>query len=215
MRGRRLIPVLLPALLAATAVIDRVAVTVNGQMITLRRIHNDLRITAMLNREPLDLGNGSMRKAAERLIDQALLRREMELTGFPLPKEDEASKVLEQVKAQRFPTETEYRQVLEEYGVTGQMLREYFLWQVAILRFVDFRFSPGILLSESELEKYYRDVFAPEWVRRHGGVPPAMEKVRPQIEQGLKARRTNEALDRWLKAALSRSEIRYHPEVFR
>ncbi|MGD0580069.1 MAG: hypothetical protein ABSC08_14200, partial [Bryobacteraceae bacterium] len=67
---------LLPAL-AAGEVLDQVAVRVGAQVITASAVRRHLRMEAfMQNREP-DLRPEARREAAERLIDQALVRREL------------------------------------------------------------------------------------------------------------------------------------------
>jgi hypothetical protein len=214
MRTYALLAVLLPASLIAGDVVDRVAVTVDSQMIPLSRVRNAARITAFLNREPLDLSPARLREAAERLIDQTLLLREMETAAFAMPDQAEVTAMIEDVRSLRMLEEAEFRNQYERYGISEAALRDYFRRQLAILRFIDFRFSPGVLLPEAEVQRYYIDVFAPEWIRRNGAPPPPLEQIRLQVEQALRARRTNEELDRWLRAERARSRIRFQPGVF-
>ena len=53
------------------AIIDRIAITVANQVITESQIDDEIRVTAFLNREPLDLSAAAKKQAAGRLIEQA------------------------------------------------------------------------------------------------------------------------------------------------
>ena len=60
-------------------IIDRIAIIVGKQVIKDSDITREIRLTSFLNTDPLDLGPGARRRAANRLIDQALIRNEMRL----------------------------------------------------------------------------------------------------------------------------------------
>ena len=74
---------------AATAqnAIDRIAVVVGNQVITESEVILEARLTAFLNGQPLDLSAAPRRAAAERLVDQQLIRSEMQVGGYPMPPE--------------------------------------------------------------------------------------------------------------------------------
>ena len=81
-------------------IIDRIAVAVGKQVITSSQIDTEERVTAFLNGSGADADAVAVRKkAAGRLIDQTLIRREIELTRFPVPRPEEAVPLLEQAKA--------------------------------------------------------------------------------------------------------------------
>ena len=61
---------------ATAEIIDRVAVSVGNQVITEDQIGEEIRVTAFLNHETPDLSPAQKRRAAERLIEQALVRRD-------------------------------------------------------------------------------------------------------------------------------------------
>jgi hypothetical protein len=125
-------------------IIDRIAVSVGNQVITASEVRREIRMTSFLNGSELDQGPESRRKTAERLIEQKLIRREMELGSYPSPDAAEADALLSQVRAQRFPTSEEYARALEKYGITEPDLKVHLRWQLTLLRFVEFRFrGPG------------------------------------------------------------------------
>ena len=91
------------ALLTAE-VVDRVAVVVGTNVITESELLREVRLTEFLNGEPLDLSPEKKRAAAERLVDQQLIRTEMELGRYPQPGTAEADKVLQEFARNSIPT---------------------------------------------------------------------------------------------------------------
>ena len=49
-----------------------------------------------------------------------------------------------------------FEQALRDYGITETQLKEHMLWQLTVLRFVDYRFRPGIQIPDSDIEAYYQ-----------------------------------------------------------
>jgi hypothetical protein len=72
-------------LLSAPVVADRVVVSVGPEAITLSEVREEIAVTAFLNGEKPDYSPGVTRRAAERLVDQTLIRKEMDLGRYPLP----------------------------------------------------------------------------------------------------------------------------------
>src|SRR5437899_3021245 len=62
--------------LAERIPIDRIAVSVGNQVITESELITDLRVTAFLDRRPVDLSSAAKRKSADRLVDQVLILKE-------------------------------------------------------------------------------------------------------------------------------------------
>lgn len=205
----------LAAVLAAQAeIVDRIAVTVDRIVITESDILSQIRVAALLNGEPPDLSPQAKRAAARRLVEQALVQREIELTRYPAPGPKEVDPVFQQVR-ERLGGAEALAAKLAEYGISEDELRRNLLRQLTVLRFVDYRFRPGISVSESEIEEYYRDEFVAQ-LRRNGSMaPPPLEDVRDRIEEILVGRRVDEALDRWLASAAAQARIEYREEAFR
>lgn len=212
-------PVCLLALLAAVVslraeIIDRIAVTVDRIVITESDIVGQLRVAAFLNDEPLDLSAAARRQAARRLVEQALIQREMEITRYPAPSVAEADLVLEQIR-KRFGSTDGYQARLSEYGLGEELLRRNLLQQITTLRFIDFRFRPGIAVSDQEIEQYYRERLLPEHSKDGSNATPSLDDRRDEIEEILINQRVDEALDRWLAAAAGQTRIEYREEAFR
>src|SRR5450432_861473 len=134
----------LMVLAAAAGVVDRVAVVVGDTVITESEVLDELRLTEFLNSQPPDTRPEQRRAAAERLVDQQLIRKEMEIGHYPEPSAAEAEAMLQSFRQQHFPTPAAFRAALEKYGITEDHLKRHLLWQVTAMRFTDIRFRPGI-----------------------------------------------------------------------
>src|SRR5579862_3166915 len=137
-------------------ILDRIAVSVGNCVITETDIDREIRITALLNSERADLSPAHKREAAERMVDQALVRNELEASRYLLPSPDEADTALKELKS-RFADEAAYRRALAEYGVSEQDLKARLLWELTLVRFIDVRFRPGIQVSDEEIRNYFND----------------------------------------------------------
>jgi hypothetical protein len=189
-------------------IIDRVAVTVDKRVVTESEIMRQIRITAFLNNEQPDFGPANRRATANRLVEQLLIRREIEGSGYfgdpETPFENYA-----QLK-QRFKTPDEYTQALARYGIRDKDVRESLEWQAMLLDFISLRFRPGVQIPPSEIREYYDAQVAQD----PGKLPP-FDDAKDDIEEILTQQRVDNALDRWLGQARTQSRIRYMQEVFR
>jgi peptidyl-prolyl cis-trans isomerase SurA len=195
-------------------VIDRIAVTLDNQIITESEVAREIRLSTLLNGDPLVFSPEARRKAADRLVEQKLIRREIELGRYLEPNKDEVAATLKQIQKQRFRDLEDYRQSLEKYGVSEDDLNAHVLWQLTLLRFIDARFRPGIQVSDEEIRAY----FDREQRKLEGtadpGKPQSFEDLRDQIGETLINQIVDQQLDDWLAAARKRTRIVFHPEAF-
>jgi parvulin-like peptidyl-prolyl isomerase len=120
--------------------IDRVAVVVGNQVITESEVDEEVRVTQFENQEPLDLSPGKRREAAERLVDQQLIRSEMRLENVAEPTARDANGAMETFRRKHFASEAQLQAALQKYGITRAQLAQHLLWQLAAVSFVDLRF---------------------------------------------------------------------------
>lgn len=200
------------ALLDAT-VIDRIAITVANQVITASQVDEEVRVTEFLNREKLDLSPAEKKAAAGRLIDQALIKREMELSHYPLPELSESDRELKDFES-RYESPKAFEEALRDYGITETALREHLRWQLTVLRFIDYRFRPGIQIQDGDIQSYYQQQLL-KW-REQGVQPvPSLDDERAQIEEILTQQQIDESLDHWLADARMQASIRYLDDTLR
>jgi len=198
--------VLLPA-----DIIDRIAISAGNQVITESQIDEEVRVTQFLNGGKLDLSAGERKKAAGRLIEQALVKREMELSRYPLPALSDADKQLRMLKA-GYPSEAQFQDALRSYGIAEDALQRRLGWQLTLLRFVEFRFRPGIQVQDSDVQEYYQQQVA-TWQKEGMKSIPSFEQARSQIGEILTQQRIDEAMDRWLSEVRMQVSIRYRDEA--
>jgi hypothetical protein len=171
---------------APGAVVDRIAVTVGNDAITESEVLEEIRVTQFLNNAPLDFSADARRAAAERLVDQYLIRHELEAGTYPQPDAAQVAAVLQDFEKAHFHSHPEFAQKLKQYGITEDDVKGHLLFQLAALRFTDLRFDAG---TQNEAD------------RTSGGSTAT--------DDGVDAR-----LDSWLKQLRSQTRIEFKKEAF-
>lgn len=203
---------LLAVMVARPEVIDRIAVTVDRTMITESDIVRQIRVAAFLNGERADLSAGGRRKAAEQLIELAFIGREMAMSRYPEPSPQDVEAQLAKLRAER-DAGAGWQSRLEAHGLSEGDMKKSVGLQLMTLRFVAFRFRPGVGVSDEEVEQHYRRKFLPEW--KKNGSPPALEDVWDEILEALNEQKVDEALNRWLVETRAQSRVEFREEAFR
>jgi hypothetical protein len=193
------------------AILDRIAVTVGKHVITESDVIRDLRVAAFIDQRPVDLSGGEKRKAADRQVDQYLILQEAAVSRVPLPTEDSAAAMLQQVKSQ-YGNDTDYRSALACYEIAEDDISSHLLAGIRAMRYTDLRFRPEIQVSDEELRDFY-NTLAAEWRQKDPEVP-SFEASRDQVEKLLTDQRTAQALDRWLGTQRNETQILYRDQVF-
>lgn len=188
-------------------IIDRIAITVGNQVITESQINEEIRVTAFLNREKIDLTPTAKKQAADRLIEQALIKREMDLSKYPLPETSSADESLKAIQA-LYPNQTAFDDALRLYGITKDELLRRLWWQLTLLRFIDYRFRPGILVTPSDVQAYYRQQIS-QWQQEGIKPIPTLDQSRDKIEEILTQKRIDTALDQWITETRKQVTVTY------
>jgi hypothetical protein len=193
--------------------IDRIAVIVGKQAIKSSDVDRDLRVTAFINSQPLDLGAAARRKAADRLVDQQIVRTEISVQGYSRPTDADAEQLLQQITNDRFHgSATQLQSALVRYGLSRALLREQLLWQLTVLRFIDQRFRPGILVTDEEVRAYYDQHLAD--LRREYAKDFTFETLSQKIRASLEGERIDQEFETWLDQARKRNRIEYKDAAF-
>jgi hypothetical protein len=197
---------------ANAEIIDRIAVSVGNQVITEDQIGEEIRVTAFLNHETPDLSPAQKRRAAERLIEQTLVHREIEVSKYPVPPMLDAQNSLEKIQKQ-FESQAAFEQALQKCGVTEKELLSHLWWQLAVMQFIDYRFRAAVQVRDSDVQAFY-DEQVEKW-RQQGLEPiPSLDESHAKIEGILEQQRIDQALDRWLGDTRTQVEIRYRTGAF-
>lgn len=193
------------------AVVDRVAVSFGTKVITTSEIEERIRLTAFQNNTKPDFSPASWKEAAERLIDQKLVEREMLVGRYEATEEDEAGALLAQYTKEHYPNESALRKVLQESQLTVQQLQRDLARQADLLTFLSLRFRPAVQVSEEDIRKYYRDNIEPKNTPDHN---VSLDEARSAIEDLLTNQRADQELYAWLKDQRKRVKVDYHMEAF-
>jgi hypothetical protein len=174
----------------SAAVVDRVALVVGKAVFTQSEVDDETRLSELESAKSLDLSAARRREAAERLVDQQLLRDEMQATGFGSPAPSDAGALLSQFRQEHFASLPLYRAALAHYGVTEDDLKRHLVWQLAVIRFTEERFSPLAAATDSQSAN-----------RTENGAQPAGDSVDREMEA-------------WLKQQRADTHIVFKPEAF-
>jgi hypothetical protein len=201
------------SILAGAVVIDRIAVVVGKSVIKSSDIERDLRLTEFLNRQPLNLSAQARKQAAERLIDQQLIRAELATGGYSRASDADAEALLARIQHDRFGSAAARMDAeLERYGLTRSELCKELLWQLTVLRFIQQRFEPGVVVADQDLRSYYDSHLAE--LKRENPRDSSFTALEPKIRELLTSENVNKDFEAWLGRSRERTHIEYHQEAF-
>lgn len=191
-----------------SVILDRLALSVGPDIITEQDILLSLRIAAFLNEDEIRESGSEKRRAAQKLLELSLIQTEMENNGYPLPSAQQVDAALDAIVAQRFnDSRPAFTQALQRYRITETQLRDSLRRQLATISFIDFRFRPGVQISEDEMRDYYQYDY-PLRDRQ------SYDQARPTIQEEMTQQRIDTLLDRWLNQTESSTRVRWVESVF-
>jgi len=199
-------------LLLSGEVLDRLALSVGGEIITEQQVLLHIRTAALLNGEPPRETPADKRRAAQKLIELTLIRVEMQTNRYPLPPEEQVQTTLDSIRKQRFNNDdAAYRAALAQSRVTEADLKDSIKWQLATLSFIDFRFRPGVQIPEEEIRDFFQYDYAKEFGPR---AKRFYNQARAEILELLTQQRIDNLLDRWLNQTEAITKVRWVDSVF-
>jgi hypothetical protein len=201
-------------LLSGAVVVDRVAIIVGKRVVKTSDLERDLRVSQFLNRQPLDLSPANRRKVADRLITQELIHQEVMNGGYSRPTEKDVDAFVQKLKRDRFSnSDAQLRSALARYELTEDELRQYLLWQLTVLRFIDERFRPGVLVTDEDVRAYYEANLAE--LQKANPKNSSQEALEPTIRETLIGERVNQNFEEWLTNTRQRLRIEYRDPILR
>jgi hypothetical protein len=193
-------------------IIDRVAASVGNQVITLRDVEMEIRVAAFLSGDKPDLSAKNKRDTVDRLVNQLLIRQEMESNRFPFPTAKDVQPMVDQLE-KKFATEGDYQRALAQYGITGKDVEDILLRMWMLQEFISLRFKPAVQVTDQEIRDYFDRVVAPMARSANPGQPVELENFRTQIEDKLAGDKADGEMKNWLNEAHKRNEIVIHQEA--
>lgn len=139
-------------MLTMATIVDRVEISVGNQVITESDVDLRIRLTAFENRAPVDLSPANRKAMAQKLIDQKLIEREMQVGRYPGVPAARVDGMMAEF-AKQYPSPEAMAAELRKYGLTETELREDFARQANLLTFIDLRFRSGDFADPQAAEK--------------------------------------------------------------
>jgi parvulin-like peptidyl-prolyl isomerase len=201
---------------AAAEVLDRVAVSAGQQVVTLSAILRQLRLETLASGEPVQDTGENRRRAASRLIDQAIVLRELELSRYTPPSMAEAEAAIERYLKQSGRTRARLLDEVAKLGFSEDDFKREMQWRVSVSRFIDYRFAAGVQVADEEVEKYYRDEYTAQYRKLNPGAPvPPLDEVRDSALRIVTTRKTNAAMEQWLTRMRESLRVTWFPDAFK
>jgi hypothetical protein len=188
--------------------IDRIAVAVGNRVITTSDIDRQIRVAAFLSGTEADFSAKGKRTIADRLVEQRLIRNEIEMTHYVTADPSEIEGALREFVAKYFKDDAAYRAALAKAGITEAEVRQELQKERTVNAFIDVRFHPAVQVTEDQIREYFEKTAGP------GAQAATLDDVRDQIERTLTAQQVDGEVDRWMREARRRTAIVYHDEAF-
>lgn len=186
--------------LASQEIADRIVARVENDVILL----SDIRALSRYQ-QFVDGKSESEAQVLDRLIDQWIVRTEMDVAHFPHPSDADIDRSLSRLK-KSFASEEEYEARKKRGSLSDAELRAMAASQLYMSNYLDSRFRPAVQIDSKAIEDFYQNAVVAA-ARARGQEPPTLEAARDLIEEALVQRGINEQADVWLKESRSRLHI--------
>jgi hypothetical protein len=199
----------LPVSVVSQQVVDKMVATVNAGARTDLITYSDLMWQLALQpNTPLDNpSSADLNHALRLVIDQRLILQEAEKLPTFAPTAKEISDELDEF-VKEFPSQAEFQQRLLKVGLTSEKLAEILDQRERIEKYLDFRFRNFVVVSQTEIADYYRDVYVPRFrARSPGRIVPTLEQAHVEIETALTEGKIESDTDAFLDTVRERAEI--------
>lgn len=221
-RGRRVVRCLLLFALCllsfharAQDVVDSMVATVNSGVGPSLITYSDLLWQLALQPEtPLENpGSENLNRVLNLIISQRLILQEAERFPAIDPSDQEIQDKLNAL-VKLFPSQAGFYERVARVGLSADQLREIVRQRVKIEKYLNFRFRSFTVVTQKEVEDYYRDIWVPRFRRRQPGslVPELKEtyqgrEVFKEIETELTESKIESETDEFLDSIRERAEI--------
>lgn len=199
--------------MASATTIDRIVAIVGKRAIKQSDIERDLRVTQFLNNAPPNTVVKAQKESLERLIDQELIRADMAAAGNTSYLEADARALFNQLLRERFGnSRPKLDTELKKRGLKDSEVLQQLQWQLVVLRFIDQRFRPGVIIDDEAVRRYYQ---TNRQQLRAGKGDSSLEALTPTIRETLEAEGVNRNFEEWLAEARKTAVIQYKVEALK
>jgi vacuolar-type H+-ATPase subunit I/STV1 len=199
--------------IARAEVLDRVVASIGNVAITWSDVEREYRLERFLDGQwpPPAPDSKTLEQARERLVYQNLLLEEAtQDLSRDSTLERTAQEELDGLR-KRFPSEGEFQSALQSLHMDEKQILSTLTDQQKVLRTIELQLRPAAAPGTSDVESYYRDVFTPEYTRRHGPPVPSLAEVEGQIREILAQKKIDQLLASWLEELKPSRRVRFYP----
>lgn len=196
-----------------TAILDRVVAVVGDHAILASDVDDEMRFAALQGNEPP--ADNTPQRALERVIDRTLIDEQRALQpGLAEVPQQEVNKTIDALRASipdcaeyQCKTDAGWEKYLAAHGFTPAEVKDRIRERLAVLKFIDLRFSVAARVPNEDVQNYYNRTFKPQLERAHAAVP-AFNAVAPRIREILRQRQVDSMVDEWIKGLRSEDQVR-------
>jgi hypothetical protein len=200
---RRLALIALLATPALAVTVDRIAATVDRQVLTVSEITQMVEIRFFARTAESD--DDQRRNVLDALIAQALRFRDVERFGAQDISADVIEARLLEIQ-HRFPTEAEFLAAVAHAELTLDEVRALVKRQLQVEAYIQERFAPLVFISNDEVDAYYRGPWSQQRRERGLGIP-ALASVQEEIRTAVRGARLEEEIGKWTAQLRERADV--------
>lgn len=196
----------------AQQVVDKTVATISDGVRTELITYSDLiwQLALQPNMQINPPSSEDLNIALQIIINQRLFALEAERLPRTAPTEAETDAEIKRVLA-LFPSTAEFERRLKSVGfdsIRDDNFERLMAQRVAIEKYLDFRFRSFAVINPEDEDRYYREIFVPDFRARFPGLlMPTLDSKREEIKQILVERKVADDIEDFLDDAKRRAEI--------
>jgi peptidyl-prolyl cis-trans isomerase SurA len=183
-------------------IIDGIAAHIEGDIITESEVDELAAFQELLGEKP-----HSREDLLNELVDQWVVRHEAEGVNYQRPPDAEMEAALNRLAA-KFPSRQAFEARLKELGLEDATVERELRHQEYLSQFLEYRFRPGVEVTDKDVEAYYHTEFVPELEKEKQAVPP-LDSVSGKIRELLVEQRISKRADEWISQTRSHLRISF------
>ena len=171
-------------------VVDRIAATVNGELILESDLDEEERFTRLY---PYGVAEDKSprEQALTRLIDRTLILQQ--LASFPQGQVTDAEIAKEETDLRKdlpacantdCTTDKGWQKFLASDGFTEDELHDRLRQRAQVLRFIEQRFRSAVRINDKQISDFYSNTMLPEYAKQHAAAPP-LDSVHDRVQEVL------------------------------
>jgi len=171
--------------------VDRIAARIENDII----MESDVRELAGFQ-ELVDRHSKARDELIRELAGEWIVRGEADATKYPQPTNDDIEHAYVGLVGQSASPE-EFHKRMAGAGLSEAAVRRILGQQLYLSRFLDYRFRSSAQVDQEQIEKYYKEEFAPQLKARGQTVPP-LDSVADTIREVLVQRAITDRATQWI-----------------